>query len=113
MKIIMEFDSENEDDMVHYQKCQQADAMLNVLLTMTGRYTTSSHYPYGFKQLVKYDGTAELMKAARKKLNEANDNESPWFIAVTEADVAHKMVSDMEDAFYQLLQEYNVNLNID
>ena len=100
MKACFKFDMDVPEDRDQFKLHNQAGDMLFALMGVTGRYGFVNEGTYGFKDLLKYDKFLELIKKAKE------DNKDHSL-----ENIVFDVISQMEDNFYAILHEHEVDLD--
>ena len=101
----LEFDLNDPQDQEQFDLHNQAEAMLACLQDISGRYAVSSGGD-GFKDLLKYDCLDKYI-VRHLDLEEFSPDHKEQIV-----DAIYEIVSDLEDNFYDILQENNVKLDV-
>lgn len=120
MKAICEFDLNESQDRYNYEIFKQAPQMMDVLQDISG-FQGMGDYQYAFRRMIKRDGYQEIMKEAMQKAHVTYHDDNPLAqydipdekLELYLDSIVYYIFDKLEDGYYNLLKEYNVNLDLE
>lgn len=112
MKVTYEFDLDTDEGMVNHEIFKQADRTLFALQTFTGRYAMMESDCRGFKGLLKYDGLDAIIEKAKKNAEGFIEEAYKENRELTPEELCYSVVSELEDMFWDVMKDYNIDLDV-